>query len=187
MSQQLERPNQQTVWRVSNLIEKYGLNIPFDVLEVIVAAHEFYLLETSDGRQSLADRLKMDVTQGDSDMEYHVVDTVPPVKVNGKDIFFFNATVVKGKFVNPTHVDAYKLDKDSCDMCRGAFHCIIKTKDEMGKDTTICNHCAAKSDLQRIRDCSGGEDACRKCTVTKCDHHPHKYLDTSWITQKAYV
>jgi hypothetical protein len=184
MSQQLERPNQQTVWRVSSLIEKYGLDIPFEVLEVIVAAHEYYIFETSDGRQSLADRLKMEVTQGDSDMEYRVVDTNPPVTVKGKDIFFFGATVVKGMFVRPGDVDAYKLDKDSCDMCGGSFHCIVKTRDEMGKDITICNSCSSRSDLQRIRDYSSGEDGCRRCSVVKCDHHPMKALDTSWITQR---
>jgi hypothetical protein len=179
--EELTRPKSSVTTRVSDILERLNIHLDSELIEVVVAATEQYYFNTPNGRQELADRCMMEVTFGESDMEYHLVDT--PVVVGGKDICFLSATVIGGRFVAGTHVDAYHKDKNACDMCNANVHCTISTKDEYGKQVQVCNSCLDKSDVQRLRDLSSGLDGCRGCTALTCQHNPNKGLDLSWLKQ----
>ena len=180
---QLQEPSQTTIFRVLEILEQHGVMLDPGLIRIIIMAHDAYLFETKDGITQVINRCKMDHVLGESDMEYRIVDTHPPVAVNGDDVYFFNAVVVKGQFCPPGHVDSYHVDKNACDDCGGSFHCSIKTKDEMGKDLVICNKCASSSSITRIRDLGKGTDFCRTCSVEKCSHHPMKALNAGWVRQ----
>ena len=178
---QLKPPKHETVVRAMNIVESFGLQVDYNTVALVIAAHESYLFGTSEGRLNITEECKMDVTLGESDMEYEVVDARPRVVAKGDQVYFFNAVVINGEFHRPSHVDGYHLEKETCDSCNVEFHCLTKTKDEFGKDLKLCNHCMYNSQLQRQRDESNGYDGCLNCSVLKCQHHPQKIFSGDWI------
>ena len=168
-----------TTRRVSEILEKLHINLNEEIIETIIAATEQYYFNTPSGRQDMADKCMMDITFGETDMEYKLVDT--PIVVSGADICFISATVIKGRFVNSGHIDAYSKDKNGCDLCNSNVHCTISAKDEMGKQIQICNSCLGRSEMQRLRDLSSGIDGCKVCSNLQCQHNPNRGLDLSWL------
>ena len=182
--EELVRPDQSMTRRISEILERKDIHINQELIEIIVAATNHYYFSTPNGRQDIAKQCMMDITFGETDMEYRLVDT--PITVSGDDICFLSATVIKGRFVKSSHVDAYSKDKNTCDMCNSNVHCTTTTKDEYGKNTQLCNSCMSKSDLQRIRDLSSGLDGCKRCSTLACQNNPAKDLDMSWLHTKIH-
>lgn len=163
------------------IVESYGLQVDYNTAALLIAAHESYLFGTSEGRLNLTEECKMDVTLGESDMEYEVVDARPKITARGDQVYFFNAVVINGEFHRPSHVDGYHLEKEACESCGIEAHCLRKTKDEYGKECRLCNHCMYNSQVARLRDESNGYDGCLNCSVTKCPSHPQKIFTGEWI------
>lgn len=154
------RPSSETLNQVFRTLEQRGIYIDTDTMAVVVAAYDDILFNTNTGRNIVAERCNMSVEVGDSDVQYEVPDTRE--LLNGTEVKLLSTFFINGRFVKPSQVDTYHMERNSCDSCMGDYHCSKSTKDEYGKEVQMCNHCRTMSEVARIRDTSND---CSMCSV----------------------
>lgn len=169
------RPSSETLHQIIRTLEPLGIYPDHTMAEIIVAAYDEVLFHTPTGRNLLAARMNMSIEDGDSDMQYEIPDTRE--LLNGKDVKLLSTFFINGRFVKPSQVDTYHMDRNSCDSCMGEYHCSKPIRDEYGKETQMCNHCRNISEVARIRDTAND---CGSCSVKSCKNHPE---NLTWIRE----
>ena len=151
-------------------LEELGIFPESDMVAASISAVMELLTSTRDGNKYLVDILGMDREDGETDKEYHLIDT--ETRVTGGGIQFIKGTMIGGMFVPITHIDEYPIDKNTCDSCGVNSHCVEKAYDNNKDVVERCNQCMSGD--PELSDYSKGTSHCEDCSVTSCPHHPFK-------------
>lgn len=155
------------------LYENQSINLSRDLVSIIISAsNEMMHMSLSQRRELLAYLLPMTEEHGQSDQIYEVADTNPREIVQGDKVKFYQTAFVNGRFVSPTHLDPYDVDKAPCAVCGAEVHCWKEQRNTSGNLIIMCNHCMYSSDDVKIRTDSKGLRGCENCTVMRCPRHP---------------
>ena len=144
-----------------------GENIPVDWLEAIAAATFKWIASKPEGLKQASRLLQATWKQGAMNEEYFFHGG----KVQHDDVYFMQATMVKGEMVPPSSVESKDKYKVQCDECGGSVHC-VRDVYNYNKDRTdsLCNACLSQNEDLRLRE-HGDQSLCDICPDTTCVHN----------------
>lgn len=157
-------------------LSSLGIEVPKNIAEVIVAAHEDYLFNTNEGRETIVNNCDFAWEEGDDREIYlHGKDTY-----TGQQVYFLKACVIAGDFVSPHQVLVKRRDLEQCGECGKKVHCTRLVKGPpLGDKINLCNHCLIHIDNSS----SGGMKECERCPELACEHkqrmihEPNLYME----------
>ncbi|NDC22646.1 MAG: hypothetical protein EBZ49_00725 [Proteobacteria bacterium] len=153
--------------QILNRLEELDIHPDHSTAAAFVSAMLEWLTTTNAGKEYFVKLFGFDWKKGQSDHMYELTETREMVQ--GDDIYFLRAAIVRGMFVPPHTIKVEKMEKYGCDDCGILAHC---TRTIDGKH--ICNRCASLSDNEKVRQLSGGQKECDKCSVQLCEYNPAK-------------
>lgn len=167
--------------KIHSRLQELGISFEPEDIAVIMAAHEEWLTETTQGREHVANKFGFDWHTGRADMKYEIVTKdLDEIVVTGDKVIFLNTCVVKGDFVPPHQVVEKPVEKKNCASCGQLLHCTRLVKDpQKGDMIEICNHCLGFNEDSNLRSQSGGVDECFRCPNESCQSHPEWELSHS--------
>jgi len=163
MVTQLIYPNQRTLTKILTRLEELGVHIPPIHAAAVIAAHEEFLMETTEGREKIIDKFEFDSSCGKTNCLYDVVkDDGSSTTYSGDKVFFLQTCVVGGNFVSPHQVCEKEKETEECKHCGKDLHCIDTIFNKVSNEAIkVCSYCKQFE--------WGGHSECTRCT-SKCEH-----------------
>lgn len=142
-------------------------NIPVDWLEAIAAATFKWIASKPEGLKQVSKLLQATWTRGALDEEYFFQGE----EVTHKDVYFMQASMVKGKMVPPSSIESKDKYKVQCEECGSRVHCVADVYNyRKDRSDSLCNACLSHNENIRLRD-FGEPGLCDICPDTTCVHN----------------
>lgn len=147
-----------------NILAQYKIGLPYDLLQAVVGATNFWYATTPGGWHLAQDLFSIKVHDANDAFEfYYKGKEVPSRRVKQ-----LSGYLVDGFPVSHEEIQIERREMPTCDSCNEPCPHVAKVR-VSGREVTACPDCLSKDEYTVMR---YDVPRCDGCTYELCRHHP---------------